>query len=81
MIYCIIFMLCAEQLMVSRYVIAAISGGRKQKISHLLLLSVYQQLYISALLSVSLGIARKPPIVMFFVVYKVSQPVTLVWEI
>ena len=37
-------------------------GGRKQKISHYLLLFVHQQLYIAALLSVSLEIGCKPPI-------------------
>ena len=37
-------------------------GGRKQKISNQLLLFVHQQLYIAALLSVSLKIGCKPPI-------------------
>ena len=37
-------------------------GGRKQKISRWLLLFVHQQLYIAALLSVSLEIGCKPPI-------------------
>ena len=37
-------------------------GGRKQKITHLRLLFVHQQLHIAALLSVSLEIGCKPPI-------------------
>ena len=37
-------------------------GGRKQKISNEHLLFVHQQLYIAALLSVSLEIGCKPPI-------------------
>ena len=41
-------------------------GGRKQKISNQLLLFVHQQLYIAALLSVSLEIGCKPPIASFY---------------
>ena len=42
-------------------------SGRKQKISNELPLFVHQQLYIVALLSVSLEIACKPPILLKFV--------------
>ena len=44
-------------------------GGRKQKISNELLLFVHQQLYIAALLSVSLEIGCKPPIIVFIKYY------------
>ena len=40
-------------------------GGRKQKISHWLLLFAHQQLYIAALLSLCLEIGCKPPIELF----------------